>query len=425
MFSPVPADAVFKAIPPFLHKISMNSLLTQLACRSSWDDFLAYKTDCGHLPRKELLALSSFVNECAFLPVAEKILSAKGLGLPEKKLVNKIGKSRKRVVYTYGDAEMQVLKLLSFLLHRYSHKQPSGCYSFKKGQSPSKAVNALTLTPEISSYWCYKLDIANYFNSISIDILLPILKDVIDDDEPLYNFLQCLLSSDEAVFENRIIYEPRGVMAGTPVSPFLANIYLRELDEFFVDLGIPYARYSDDIILFAKTSEELSQYRNMVLDILAKYKLEINHEKEKIVPPHEEWEFLGISYLDGAIDLSVITRDKIKGKISRKARALRRWMLRKNAGFEQTMSVMIRIFNKKFFEGGNSGDLTWSRWFFPLINRSCGLKEIDNYLQQYIRFIPTGKHGKGNYKTAYEDLKRMGYRSLVHEYYAWKSRKID
>ena len=81
------------------------------------------------------------------------------------------------------------------------------------------------------------------------------------------------------------------------------------------------------------------------------------------------------------------------------------------------MKGLIRIFNDKFFESGDPRALTWSRWFFPVINRTDGLREIDNYLQQYIRYLGTGRHTKANYRVRYADLKALGYRSLAHEYY--------
>ena len=65
-------------------------------------------------------------------------------------------------------------------------------------------------------------------------------------------------------------------------------------------------------------------------------------------------------------------------------------------------------------------EFTWCRWFFPNITTDVSLKEIDEYMQQYIRYIITGRHYKGNYRITYKQLKEWGYRSLVHEYYKYK-----
>jgi len=162
------------------------------------------------------------------------------------------------------------------------------------------------------------------------------------------------------------------------------------------------------------------KYKDHLKHFLDKYKLVANEDKEEIKKPGETWEYLGIEYQNGKVRLSSTTKQKLKGKIRRKARALHRWKLRKNVDDDRTMKVMIRIFNRKFYESGRKHELTWSRWFFPIITDDSGLKEVDTYLQQYIRYISTGRHSKINYKTTYEKLKKLGYRSLVNEYHKFK-----
>ena len=86
---------------------------------------------------------------------------------------------------------------------------------------------------------------------------------------------------------------------------------------------------------------------------------------------------------------------------------------------------MIRKFNTKFYSCKNS-ELSWKYWYFPVINTSETLKIVDEYLQQYIRYIYTGKHNKKNYKLVpYSKLKRLGYKSLVHEYYLFLNMECD
>mgnify|MGYP003458774620 CR=1 FL=1 len=70
-------------------------------------------------------------------------------------------------------------------------------------------------------------------------------------------------------------------------------------------------------------------------------------------------------------------------------------------------------------------DLTWSRWFFPLINTDKGLHEVDLYLQQYLRYLSTGKHTKINYNVRYSKLKEYKYKSLVNEYYKSKEKTFN
>ena len=397
----------------------MKSILYQLNQQSLWWEYLAYKSEKNHFTAKETQELTEFIESKKYEDVVKKILNHESLSIPKKNLINKLG-GKKRTVYSFQEDENRVLKLLSYLLYRYDDKQSPGCYSFRKGFGVHKAVYKIISTPGIANMWSYKLDIKNYFNSISIPLLLPVLEQMIADDDLLYQFFCRMFSENKALFGSEIILENRGVMAGTPTSPFLANIYLNELDAYFTGRGILYARYSDDIIVFAKTEEKLMEYKNILHDFLRKYELSVNADKEKYSKPLEAWEYLGIEYQHGRIDLASGTKQKLKGKIKRKARALYRWKLKKNATDEQAMKVMIRIFNRKFFESRNPHDLTWSRWFFPIVTEKTGFKEIDAYLQQYIRYIATGCHNKKNYKITYDVLKELGYKSLVNEYYKAK-----
>ena len=97
-------------------------------------------------------------------------------------------------------------------------------------------------------------------------------------------------------------------------------------------------------------------------------------------------------------------------------------MIKKNANPLGTIKAMNRRYNRKFY-GNDNTELSWKYWFFPIINTSKSLKIIDNYYQNQIRYILTGKHCKKNYKKlSYKKLKECNYKSLVHEYYNFKKR---
>ena len=349
------------------------------------------------------------------------MLRGERLSIPTKHLVNKMGSGKKRVVYSFEDDEMNVLKCMSYLLYRFDSTLSPNCYSFRRNVTAHDAVRNLVRAINGRSMWAYKLDIHNYFNSISIPLLLPILREVFAEDPNLYRFFEQILTEECAIFKGEIVRENQGVMAGTPISPFLANIYLKEVDQYFAKNDVIYARYSDDIILFASDEDTLHQYIDTLKAFLDAYRLEVNPEKEKIYRPDEAFDFLGFKVLGSKIDISDATKRKMKDKIRRKTRVLLRWRTQKNIPTDAALKGLIRFFNRKFFEPDDIQTLTWSRWFFPLINSTDGLKEIDHYLQDNIRFLATGKHNKANYRIRYQHLKSFGYRSLVHEYYAQKT----
>ena len=401
---------------PFFFFI-MESILTQLTRQEAWEEFLAYRLMKGRFTWHEFAEADSFVEQEAYLQLAQRIAQGDGIGIPTKKIVNKMGTGKKRVVYSFAPDEMVLLKLIAFRLYNYDARFTPNCYAFRRGVKASDAIFRIRRAIAGRKMWAYKLDIHDYFNSISIDILLPMLAEMMADDPPLYRFFEKVLTDDRIVYGDEIIHESHGVMAGTPTAPFLADVYLKEVDRYFHDANVVYARYSDDIILFAPDLATLEEYKRQMAAFLTRYRLEVNPDKEKTYTPDEAYEFLGFKCHAYDIDISEATKKKMKGKIRRAAKSLMRWSTKNHIEPEKAMKGLINHFNRVFFENDDKESLTWSRWFFPVINKTDGLKEIDHYLQQNIRFLGTGKHNKANFKTDYAHLKHLGYKSLVNEYY--------
>ena len=398
----------------------MYSLLDGLSKKENWLNFLNDKTQNGHLRNFEQRKLKKYIENEGYIPVIENGLK---LSPPKKRYVNKIETGKKRVVYQFAANEVWVLKLLCSLLYKYDGKINKNCYSFRKAHTAQKAIKNILSIKGLHKKYCVKVDIHNYFNSIPAGRLVDELAAVIDDDPCLLEFLKNLLLSDE-VYENGVlIKENRGAMAGCPLSPFFANIYLKELDEYFEKQDIPYYRYSDDIVFFADTEEDAGFYKNKLTEIITKRELEINPKKCTVTKPGESWDFLGFGYVNGKIDLSKVTKEKIKGKIKRKAKALYRWRNKKDISYDKAAKALIKHFNYKFYDDTREGDFSWSRWFFPALTTTNGLKEIDDYFIEYIRYLYSGRHYKGNYKFKYEEIKKLGFRSLVNEYYKFGSNK--
>ena len=401
----------------------MESIITQLTRQETWERFLAYRLLKGRFTWHEFDDADSFVEQEKYLHLAQKIAQNEGFGIPQKKIVNKMGTGKKRVVYSFAPEEMMILKLIAYKLYDYDEHFAPNCYAFRRGRKAHDAIFKINRAIGGRKMWAYKLDIHDYFNSISIEILLPMLEKIVADDLPLYLFFKKMLTDKRVVYNGETVLESHGVMAGTPTAPFLANVYLKEVDKHFYDAGVIYARYSDDIIMFAPDLETLEEYKKQMEEFLRQYRLEVNPDKEKIYSPDDAYEFLGFKCHAYNIDISEATKKKMKGKIKRAAKALLRWSRKNNMEPEKAMKGLINCFNRKFYENDDSETLTWSRWFFPVINKTDGLKEIDHYLQQSIRFLGTGRHCKANYRTDYVQIKRLGYRSLVNEYYKYKERE--
>ena len=69
---------------------SRVSILSQLTQQETWEEFLAYRLMKGRFNWHEFNEADAFVEREDYLPLATKIAEGEGLGIPTKKLVNKM-----------------------------------------------------------------------------------------------------------------------------------------------------------------------------------------------------------------------------------------------------------------------------------------------------------------------------------------------
>ena len=395
------------------------SLLDRLSDEKVWIDFYEQKVDPTYFRIADAKQLFQFIRQKRYLPVVERIRNGEGLSVPQKKRIAKADSSKKRVVYSLPEDEAMVLKLLTWLMIRkYDFFFSDDLYSFRPGYGVKHALRRVLGDPESSQYYSYKLDVRNYFNSIDINLLLPVIKDLLSDDRPLYEFFVHQLYDPRVIDEGKMVEEKKGVMAGMPYAVFLANVFLTPLDRMFEQMpGVIYCRYSDDIVLFSKDKDTLEDAKTILLNHLKSCNLEINTDKEIETRPGESWTFLGFECDGKTIDVSKVSVQKLKSKMKRKAKALRRWAEVNNKDGWMAARAFIKHFNKKLYTSESNSEVNWSWWYFPLITTDRSLKQIDSYMQDCVRYIATGKMTKARFNFRYEQMKELGILSLVNMWY--------
>lgn len=387
--------------------------------KDSWEAFYTFCQTNEHTRRAELMKLRQFIDCGGFLPWASRIRAGEAFPYPQRAVLNKKGTAKKRVVFMFPDEAGIILKYFAYCLHEYDGIFANNLYSFRVNRGVKRAVADILSVPGLDGKFVYKLDIHDYFNSVDIEKIIPMLRDTLGEEQKGFlAFLTGFLRNPYVTEDGKTFEEPRkGIMAGNPLSAFMANLFLSDMDWHFMTNAIPYARYSDDIIVFADSEEELSAYREEILKRLSERALTVNPKKVFHAVPGEPWDFLGITYRDGAVDVARASVEKLKGKMRRKAKALYRWKQKKGAGDEQAIRAFLRHFNKKLYNNPNHSELTWARWFFPVITTDVSLRELDACLIANARYLVTGKHGKSNYNLRYETIREYGFKSLVHAYY--------
>ena len=401
------------------------SLIDLLISQSVWENYHDYKVLKGNISSAEEKDLFDFISDKEYLKAVDRIVIGSIL-LPERKFIGKSGSSKKRAVFIFPREENFVFKLLTYLLMReYDGIFCDNLYSFRVNNGVRNAVHSILKITDLNAKYSYKADISDYFNSIDVNLLLPELKEILSDEPEVYSIFESILLNDKCLESGKTITAKKGVMAGAPFSVFLANIYLSSLDFKMKESGFNYARYSDDILVFADDYDSVLSASAIIKEFIFGRGLEINPDKEQFTAPGEEWSFLGFKYQDGKVDVSDVAKKKLKAKIRRRARSIKRWQIRKDASPERAMRAFIRAVNRKLYYSTDVNDLNWSRWYFPIINTDESLKEIDAYIQYWARFLITGKHNKSNYNVTYSNLKEAGLISLVNSWYKFRKNSPD
>ena len=118
----------------------MESIIKQLTRQKTWEEFLAYRLMKGRFTWHEFDKADSFVEQQKYLHLAQKIAQGESLGIPQKKMINKMGTGKKRVVYSFTPEEMMILKLIAFKLYDYDDHFAPNCYAFRRGIKAHDAV---------------------------------------------------------------------------------------------------------------------------------------------------------------------------------------------------------------------------------------------------------------------------------------------
>lgn len=376
-----------------------------------------------------------------YLSLVDAILRREYRWPPARRIeIRKTFSQKRRIVYNYPKAEMFVLRALNYYLFRKFRRLISPAYFPSQGRSPSQCLKFLmdklerysnvTGIPTDCLYGLH-VDISDYFNSIDPDRLFDRLPEELQADEVFRELYKQTIQSDTCLLYDGTAAERKGGMAGFPIAAFFAAIYLSAMDEHFAKLGIPYVRYSDDILFFTTDENSLTVLNDYLEQFLKESGLAVNQPKTVKITPGEPWTFIGFEVHNGTVDIAPLAEEKIKRRIGRWARRLRKRVeqgygkqMRKSSP-EKTAAALIRRINRALFKPIKD-KYCWARWAFPTINTTRRLEALDIYIQEKIRYVYTGRYTRANFRILpYGRLAAMGYKSLMKLYHLYQYRPDD
>lgn len=329
---------------------------------------------------------------------------------------------RKKRIFRYPPRDELLFRVVNRLVQPAAGEAASPwCRSFLPGGGARTAFRSVLADPAAGTKAALRLDVRDYFNSIDVVDLLANLPPDFSDGA-----LGALLAAallDPRVEQAGIIVAGgrKGIMAGTPIAPLLATLYLRDLDHQIARSGATYARYSDDFIALAPAAD-LPDLERLIRCYLAARGLEVNEDKSAVTPPGQPWDFLGFRYQRGTIGLSPMTERKLKSRTTRFARSLLRWRERNNADPPRAVRAFWRRTNLRLFGlPAERAEFSWATWFLPMISGPEGLRALDQHLQREARFVATGRRsGRARHELPYSSLVDAGHLPLVAAFWAMR-----
>ena len=214
-------------------------------------------------------------------------------------IVNRRGRERELARFSARDTVVQ-----QAAAQRLSVHLESVFSEFSFAYMPGKGVHsAVAMYSRFAEEYGFaaKIDPRSCFDSINRRILYSKLEKLVDN-AALLRLIKAFAEADVAD-EKGIHSRPKGIIQGSPLSPILCNIYFSDLDRTLENKGIPFCRYGDDIVVFAKTLQGAEECARFVSDHLTnELELEINSEKLRICASCE------MSYLGHAFTKDVSGR---------------------------------------------------------------------------------------------------------------------
>ena len=186
---------------------------------------------------------------------------------------------------------------------------PPEQYAYRAGRNAQQAVIDAEETLYQGHLDVVDADLADYFGSIPHADLMRSLARRIVDSRVLHlikMWLECAVEETDDRGRKKRTTEAkdsgRGIPQGSPISPLLANLYMRRFVLEWKRRGLEkrlrsrIVTYADDLVILCrrgKAEEALQRMR----EIMARLKLTVNEEKTRICKvPESEFDFLGYTF---------------------------------------------------------------------------------------------------------------------------------
>ena len=162
-------------------------------------------------------------------------------------------------------------------------------FAYRPGVSVVDALRHLVEFRDSGDAYVLKADINDCFPNLDHGLILQNLMTCINDDNVI-DLVKRIL--------RRTVYGSNqiptcGISQGGPISPFLSNVILSQLDIALAMRGVNCLRYSDDLAIPLKFLDDADQITKILKEEVAKMGVDLGDDKTEIMSFEEGFVFLG------------------------------------------------------------------------------------------------------------------------------------